>query len=336
MENFVPDYLQHQFNLYDRSPKTNIVHSCNYAEKVLSIDNQANCFLCTCDAWLPVSVGNIMDFDTLQSVWQSERANSLKEDLDNKKFTYCSVDYCGIRDNNMHMPKSWIGINIDESCNLRCPSCRSSPINFTSGDIYENKLRWSNHISRLLSEYEEPCTINMSGNGDPFASMIYRPLILKTKPLPNHEYRFMTNGLLLKKLLPKTSIFPVIHEYNISVDAGNKQTYEKVRLGGKWEILTDNIKWLTENVDQRIYINFVVQKDNWQSLLDFEQWISGLGINGRLTRLEDWATFDFTKNNVLDEKHPEYHDCMNTLKKLSYNKLIFQNSLDKMLDNYSG
>ena len=146
----------------------------------------------------------------------------------------------------------------------------------------------------------------------------------------------MTNGLLLKKLLPKTSIFPVIHEYNISVDAGNKQTYEKVRLGGKWEILTDNIKWLTENVDQRIYITFVVQKDNWQSLLDFEQWISGLGINGRLTRLEDWATFDFTKNNVLDEKHPEYHDCMNTLKKLSYNKLIFQNSLDKMLDNYSG
>ena len=146
----------------------------------------------------------------------------------------------------------------------------------------------------------------------------------------------MTNGLLLKKLLPKTSIFSVIHEYNISVDAGNKQTYEKVRLGGKWEILIDNVKWLTENVDQRIYINFVVQKDNWKSLLDFEEWISALGVNGRLTRLEDWATFDFTKNNVLDEKHPEYHDCMKALKKLSYNKLIFQNSLDKMLDNYSG
>ncbi len=96
------------------------------------------------------------------------------------------------------------------------------------------------------------------------------------------------------------------------------------------------MKWLTENVDQRIYINFVVQKDNWKSLLDFEEWISALGVNGRLTRLEDWATFDFTKNNVLDEKHPEYHDCMKALKKLSYNKLIFQNSLDKMLDNYSG
>ena len=68
MENFVPDYLQHQFNLYDRSPKKNILHSCNYADKVLSIDNQANCFLCTCDAWLPVSVGNIMDFDSLGSV----------------------------------------------------------------------------------------------------------------------------------------------------------------------------------------------------------------------------------------------------------------------------
>lgn len=337
MKEFVPQHLRHQYELYSREPKQGITHRCNFPDSVVSIDTQGECFLCRCDAWLPVSVGNIMEFKSFEQIWQSPRARALQDDVAEQKFTYCSVDYCGIREENQLQSPKWISINIDESCNLKCPSCRSDMINFTKGPLFDKKIEMSNHISEMLSKYDQPCIINMSGNGDPFASLVYRPLIIRTEPNEKHEYRMMTNGLLLKKLLHKTKIYPSISEYNISVDAGNRSTYERVRLGGKWETLIENIQWLKQNVNKKITLNFVLQNDNWTSLRDFEQLLEDMDIWGWITRLEDWGTWQgkqFIKHNVLDPNHGNYIKCMNILKSLSYNKLNLQPSLKKLIDNY--
>ena len=132
MQEHVPYYLQHQYNLYDRTKKSGIRFSCNYPEKVLSIDNQGNCFLCECDGWLPISAGHITDFNSIEEIWQSPIAKALHKDIViDKNFTWCSVDYCGIRDRNKQTERYLININIDESCNLQCPTCRSQYMNFT-------------------------------------------------------------------------------------------------------------------------------------------------------------------------------------------------------------
>ena len=192
----------------------------------------------------------------------------------------------------------------------------------------------ANHISDLLSKYHEPCIINMSGNGDPFASLIYRPLIIKTIPNDNHDYRMLTNGLLFEKLLKKTAIYPYITEYNISVDAGNKATYERVRLGGKWENLDGNLRWLKQNVNKKICLNFCLQNDNWTSLLDFENLLKELDIWGWITPLEDWGTWDketFQRKNVLDPEHTHNKKCLDMLARLSYEKLNFQPALKRII-----
>jgi len=210
-------------------------------------------------------------------------------------------------------------------------------INFTKGPVYEKKIQMAKHITKMINAYDKPCVINMSGNGDPFASAIYRPLIMETSPHQNHDYRIMTNGLLLKKLLHKTSIHNNISEFNISVDAGNKSTYERVRLGGRWDSLVDNVSWLKRNVNKKITLNFVLQNDNWTSLKDFETLLEDTDIWGWITKLEDWGTWNknqFNRNNVLDPKHENYRRCLGVLKSLSYDKLNFQPSLKKMIDMF--
>jgi MoaA/NifB/PqqE/SkfB family radical SAM enzyme len=95
---------------------------------------------------------------------------------------------------------SIISINVDESCNLACPSCRNTKINWTSGKKYEDRLTIATHLVKLINKFEKPLEIMMSGNGDPFASLIYRPLLLEMLPKENINIRFLTNGLLLEEV----------------------------------------------------------------------------------------------------------------------------------------
>lgn len=336
MRQHVPPYLQHQYSLHDRGTAKDLTNSCNFSEKVLSIDHSGNCFLCTCEAWLPISVGHILDFEKLDDVWQNPIAIELNNDLKNKKFSYCSSDICGIRQHDQIQQNYYISVNIDESCNLRCPSCRSEFININQGTKFDEKIKISKHITKLISNFNHPATINMSGNGDPFSSMVYRPIILNTVPNTLHQYRIMTNGLLLKKMLPKTSIFERICEFNISVDAGDKDTYEKVRLGGKWEILIDNLKWLKQNTSVKISLNYVLQDGNFQSLLAFEKLLEELDVYGFVSKIEDWGTFsDFDQQNVLNKTHQNFKNCMDICKKISFAKLIFQPELKDFIKKYS-
>ena len=45
-----------------------------------------------------------------------------------------------LKNSNILRTNYFISVNIDESCNLQCPTCRSSFMNFTNGKIYKNKL----------------------------------------------------------------------------------------------------------------------------------------------------------------------------------------------------
>jgi MoaA/NifB/PqqE/SkfB family radical SAM enzyme len=326
MEERVPYYLKHQYNLYDRTPKTGITNICNFAEKVLSIDNQGNCFLCICDGWLPISVGHITDFNSMEEIWQTELAKKIQKDLEDKNYTWCSVDYCGIKNMDKIVDKYYISINIDESCNLQCPTCRSFFMNFTDGKIYENKLIWANHIVKLLEKFDKPTVVAMSGNGDPFASLIYRPLLMSIKPNNQHRYRIMTNGLLLKKLLVKTSIYKNIQEYSISIDAGDAETYERVRLKGKWNMLIENLDFLKNELDDKnksVNLNFCLHKENLSSLFNFVELVERYEWTGTIQPIEDWSTLkNFSEQNILNSNHSLFNDTIEKIKIISKNKRI--------------
>lgn len=339
MKEHVPYYLQHQYGLYNREKKVGIKNSCNNPEKIVSIDHDGNCFVCSCDGWLPISVGHILNFNTIEEIWQSPVARQLQKDIiEDRNFTYCSVDYCGIKNYDCIGHEYFISISIDESCNLQCPSCRSHFINFTKGPIYEKKLSWAQHISKLLGEFKKPSTIVMSGNGDPFASLIYRPILLNTVPYKDHKYKIMTNGLLLSKLLTKTSIYSNVREISISIDAGDKETYERVRLRGSWEVLMDNFNFLKQELstrpDIRINVNFCFQRSNYKSLENFVKLIEKYRWQGTVHPFENWATFDdFNYHNILDKNHSLYNEALSVLRSIKNNSYIrFNGTVKQIID----
>jgi MoaA/NifB/PqqE/SkfB family radical SAM enzyme len=322
----IPIQNQHAYNNIPRNKDLglDIANHCDVPSKTLVVDWKGDCFVCGCEAWLPISVGKITDFENLADVWTSPSAKLLQQDIADKKYTHCAVDRCGIIHSNIVQDKYTVSINIDESCNLRCPSCRTEHIMLSSGDEHENKLAQVNHIVRLLENFTEPCHIVMSGNGDPLASSIMRPLIHNFRPRANQTIRLFTNGLLLKKQLEKSPIVNNITQYFISIDAGSSAVYERVRLGGQWNQLIDNLDYLKSIVDRtgaEVLLKFVLQQDNWHDMDNFSDLCIQYNFSGVINRLEDWGTWkNFNEHDVIgDREHPDHLLAMQSLRQ-AYSK----------------
>lgn len=296
-----------------------IQNYCDKPNKTLLIDWKGDCFLCDCEAWLPISVGKIMDFNSLGEIWNHNTARILQQDIADKKYSHCAVESCGILDGNILSPYYTVSINIDKSCNLWCPSCRKQKIMITSGPEYETKLSWINHIVKLLELFDQPIKIIMSGNGDVMASNIMRPLIHRFKPRHNHKIKLFTNGLLLRKQLENNPVLNHIDDYLLSIDAGSSDVYEKVRLGGKWSVLIDNFNFLRDHAQPlgaNISLTFVIQSANYHDMANFAELCIRYGFNGGFTKLEDWGTWsNFNEQNVIgNADHPEHSQAMANLK----------------------
>jgi len=282
-----------------------INNHCDQPFKTLNVDLNGDCYLCMCEAHLPISVGNILDFDNLKDIWLNPVAKQLQSTITNRTFDYCAVQHCGITNQSIVMPTYHVGFNIDESCNLACPTCRRSTINHTSGAVYEQRLKQVNHFVGLINQFEDPIRITMSGNGDPLASMIMRPLVLNWRPKANQSIKLHTNGLLMQKLLPDSAILSGISEFHISVAAGSKQVYEQVRRPGKFDILQQNLSWLQLNRGSaRVTLLFVVSDANVHDIVNFAELCDQYQFRGEYTKLDNWGTFD--QFELHDVSHPDH------------------------------
>ena len=318
----------YKFNLLDKKAKTDIFNSCNFPHKAATIDVEGDCMICTCDGWLPIGVCNILDIDRLEQIWDNDTAHKIQKDVDDKKFTWCSVDHCGIRKMNQIMERHSLSINIDEGCNLACPSCRSGKINYTAGAKYETRSRVAKQLVSLINKFDNPLEIMMSGNGDPFASLIYRPLLLDMEPRDNIQIRMLTNGLLLKKIMPRVKVKDSIKHLDISIDAGDKETYEKVRRGGSWNLLIDNLDYVKKEFDCEVTLKFVLQRDNIDSVENFIALMDDYGFSGNIMPLEDWSSMkNFSDHDVLSPDHPLNARAMQLLDRYRNHKRLFLHSI---------
>jgi molybdenum cofactor biosynthesis enzyme MoaA len=315
--------IYHQSSRLDRLRRNKdaeliIANHCQAPWRYLIVDWTGECFVCACEAWLPVSVGRIEQFDDLGAIWSSPVAREVQQDILDRQFSWCAIDMCGIQDHDIRYDKHTISINIDDSCNLRCPSCRTELKMLTEGPVFEQRRSQVLHLIDLLERFQEPCHIIMSGNGDVLASNIMRPLLHEYQPRPDHTFRLFTNGLLLKKQLSRSRILPQTTQYQISIDAGSAQVYEQVRLGGKWSVLQENFDFLSSVIADTgadVWLMFVVQQTNWHDMRNFAELCVQRGWHGNITKLVDWGTWqDFDANDVIgNTQHPDHLAAMQEL-----------------------
>ena len=329
-----------------------IVNLCNITSRHVTVDVNGNILLCSCDGWLPIPVGKVDDFDSLDDIWASDRAKFLQQNISDKKFTWCAVEHCGILHKNVVQSNYTLAINIDESCNLSCPSCRRGSKMLNSGPEYDKKSNQMQRIISWLAKFERPIKITLTGNGDPLASKITRSLIQNYQPRPNQSFNLKTNGLLIKKLIESSPLKKLIVSYHISVDAGSQAVYETVRRPGRWSVLLENLEWLKANKENALVtLDFIVQKDNLNDLFLFADLCNKFGFIANYSALFDWGTWNsksvlnpdaytiangtFLDHDVTNHSHPEHQKfvkILNDLYDLNFSHVKLHNFFKKFLN----
>ena len=297
---------QRLFDHYSINTNKNleIKKRCARPFDTILIDKQGSCYACECTAWLPQSIGNLQ-VSSLEEIIGSATHKELQNSIVDGSYRYCNASQCSyIKANKFYEAEKqnikYLRLAIDNSCNLRCPSCRTQKIFFSRGKELKKMMKLADKILMYLSKTNDAVNVHIGSDGDPFASLVYRYFMRNVPQHKNHTYTLMTNALLLKKQYKHTkSVFNNLTELQISIDGACKDTYEKLRLGGNWEQLNDNLKFISEVMTFNVCLHMVVQNDNWAEIPMMLDVADEYNFNSvHFNRIEDWNTgIDMPKQN---------------------------------------
>lgn len=298
--------------------------------------------ICGCTGWMPTTVGNILK-NNIVDILKSQLVFKIRKSILDGTYQYCNELSCKLIKNNelidineladqqrksleefdikkeLFLPKR-IFFSGDLTCNLSCPSCRVKIIKYPSDEIEKQKklidVFYKNLFSVPNNILEE---LVISTSGEIFASDTLLGLLKKIsiKDFPNLKLHLQTNGLLMKKRWSYLQDWrDRVNIVNLTADSCFKKTYEKLRRGGNFEILVDVLKWFKQEKKGKnihLIIKSVMQKDNYNEILDFYNFYKNLGADEiHYTRIGDWGTYgkNFQHVDVFNKKHPQYNEAL--------------------------
>jgi MoaA/NifB/PqqE/SkfB family radical SAM enzyme len=319
---------------------------CNLPFGDVEIQPNGNVYMC-CPGWNPASIGNLLEED-MYSIWNGKKAKVVRESMTDGSYRYCNSKTCpamiaggGNRivpkdtfvDPKLEFPRN-MAFSVDNTCNLVCPSCRTYKIITLENDAHQRALKiLRTAFSSVFNKpHEQPITLTFDGVGEIFFSPVYRE-IFETEEVFKHPERWpgfrtvlCTNGTMMtEKIQQKYSIlFDRSIGVRLSIDAGNKESYEKVRCGGDWDLLWNNIDYLYENTlkgdRQKSWAwNVILQEDNYQSIPDLIQLAYQYPDNLPdiyIVNMLNWGTYsqaEFDKKAVWFTGSPNYNKAKEIL-----------------------
>ena len=190
-----------QYNI-DTKKDLKIKNLCPRPKDTILIDKMGSCYACECQSWLPQSIGNLQ-IKSLQEIIGSDMHQHLQSSITDGTYRYCNEHQCSYLKSNavLHGQPDRIQhlrLAIDDSCNLRCPSCRNQLIFHQSGQKFRLGIRLADRVNEWLREFRERITVHIGSDGDPFASHVYRHFMEHTPRKDNIWYSILTNGLMLR------------------------------------------------------------------------------------------------------------------------------------------
>lgn len=303
-----------------------------------------------CPYW---NTTNLKDSDDLLANWQSDKAEEVRNSMLDGTWKNCT-EFCPYVDELLKTGKTTsshikpiesfdrsqynkpkrIKFCFDSACNLKCPSCRGIQIPNTDIRTIKSKKFFNSIEKGFADELEEIFT---SGTGDPFYS---KPMREYLQSITKEQYPKLksiiihTNGILWT---PKVwSMMANVHQYinqcEISIDAASKDSYEKIRVNGKWETLIDNLHFISKITSINFYnLSFVAQQENYHEMEDFVKMISKIfeGNNYQIIfyKIADWGVMpkeEYDRKKIWDESHPDFKLFQKEVDKLKkYDNLVY-------------
>jgi len=328
---------------YDLSDKF-----CPMPFRHLATGWKGHAFACSCPAWVPFPVGNVLDAPTADAIWNSPAAIEIRRSIHDGDFSYCSRTLCAFiaaqklprrdevtdplmrryiaeRTTTIAEAPRMVQLNYDNTCNLACPSCRTGMIVAKR----EERDAYARTLERVLLPLLRRVNgqAYLSGGGEVFSSPHYRALlaVLNRRDFPGLSLHLITNGLLLTEqqwdAFPELP--PMIDTLSVSVDAATAATYERLRWPGRWATLLPNLEIMAAmrraGRIKDFWINFVVQKDNYREMPAFVELGRHLGVDRvwfqRVTNYGAYAESRFVEVDVTSPAHPEHAALLEILRR---------------------
>lgn len=293
--------------------------------------------MCLCPEWQPTIVGNILE-QSLEEILSSDLVVKIRNSIIQGTYQYCNEKQCPLlingalntidnipdnirpllQDPTKYVIPYEIIINGDRTCNLSCPSCRTSVIK-VSKDAKEKQQKIVNTLyNNLFSKPSNlPLHLIPGASGEIFSSDMMLSLLekLNLHDFPKLKISLHTNGLLsLKNWHRIEHLEPAIKSVTVSIDAATKSTYEVVRRGGNWGELLVNLEFLKS---KKLSLGFdfnsrlIFQTRNYRESVSFYNLSKSYNIDRvEFSRISNWYTFspdDFIKHDVLNIENPEYN-----------------------------
>lgn len=308
---------------------------------IYSEGDVANC----CFYWMPTIMGNITT-KSLKEIIADERSMAAKKSVTDGTYSFCNGEICPSmvdyvtnnkvanpllpieKLNEIDLKKIILYLDYDFSCNLFCGSCRNERILYSLDNAPPKLKLVHNHlvtqVDELLQDGYE-IILQVTSSGDPFASPFYWHFLTKIKAEEKYKVRLTTNGVLMTRARLEHTYAQKIDHIEVSVDAFTEETYNKVRRGGNFTAVRQNLDNLSQMINNNELammntwqINFVVQADNFHEMADFARWALQYQ---KLTQvwfllIYDWGHLkkeEFEAKAVWHETHPKYNDFLKSL-----------------------
>ncbi|NYZ16578.1 hypothetical protein HL658_28880 [Azospirillum sp. RWY-5-1] len=287
-----------------------------FYEMTIGVDGSA--YLC-CPSYLNLTAGNILT-DKVSDIVNSETAIRIRRSILDGDFKYCNRLSCSfIAGDNLPTREQArahpffrkvidedraeldvihrMSLALDRSCNLSCPSCRSEVI-IEKGQAVAAMMKATRDV--ILPMLKKIKVMQMNGYGE-FAMSEPCRLILKSinrEEYPDLKLDLITNALLFDggfwQKFPNAH--SMIRTVRVSIDGATKDTYERLRRGGDFGRLQQNMAFLAslrrQGMFEELSILCVYQLDNFREMKRMAEWAIELGCDRiYFEKLLNWSSY---------------------------------------------
>lgn len=301
----------------------------------LEIDVNGKCYCC-CRWWNnSYCFGDIFE-QSLEEIWNGEKAQELRKTILNGEYTYCNLKDClkGIppSDQTLSLVSDYpveVSLCYDYSCGAKCLYCRDEEKSLSK----EENKKWDEIIyTKLIPFLKNVKVVRLTMAGELFTSNHSRKLVKAIgQSCPNIHFRIVTNGIFCnEKNLVELGIIDKLEMVKLSLPSIVRKTYQKIVRNGNYIKVMENLEFIaslkSENKINEFKLNFVLSSLNYKELPAYVRKAEKLGaiVDCFIVDKNNEDT-EFLKNIgryvVANPKHPEYNQFVKVM-----NSSIIKNS----------
>ncbi len=248
--------------------------------------------------------------DTTYSIDEFEVDPSWEKDFGEKYFEYRRRWEKAKNDNKLYDFPLFLEVDTLNDCNYKCPACPAVTLN--SHD--KNKKLPEYLIEKLIAECEQERlhSITLDHGSEPLMNRNITNIILQFKEIKVIDIFLHTNGSLLTKEVSRQLIQNGLTKINFSLDAVTPETYSRMRVGGNYDRVLDNIMSFLEVKQSfgksypRTRVSFVCTDENEnerEAFFDFwKDKVNVIAFQGK----RDYRKIFFEKNDSGEHKGAIY------------------------------